>query len=47
LNSASELVGHTRVQTTVDVYTRVRGGRNERVEKLREALALAVGSMLL
>ena len=36
---ASELVGHTRVQTTVDVYTRVRGGRDERVEKLREVLA--------
>jgi integrase len=36
---ASELVGHSRVQTTVDVYTRIRGGKSERVEQLREALA--------
>jgi integrase len=36
---ASELVGHSRVQTTVDVYTRIRGGKSERVERLREALA--------
>jgi integrase len=36
---ASELVGHARVQTTQDVYTRVRGSRDERVETLRSALA--------
>jgi integrase len=35
---ASELVGHSRVQTTVDVYTRLRGGRDERVETLRDVL---------
>jgi integrase len=36
----SELVGHARVQATVDVYTRVRGGKeDERVERLREVLA--------
>ena len=35
---ASELVGHSRVQTTVDVYTRIRGGDAERLESLRSAL---------
>ena len=35
---ASALVGHSRVQTTQDIYTKVRGGRDERLERLREAL---------
>jgi integrase len=35
---ASELVGHSRVSTTTDYYTRVRGGDAERIERLRGAL---------
>jgi hypothetical protein len=35
---ASELVGHARVQTTVDLYTKIRGSRDERVKTLRGAL---------
>ena len=36
--TTAKLVGHSQVETTERVYTKLRGSKSEQVEKLREAL---------
>ena len=38
---AAELVGHSRITTTQAVYTRMRGGREAKLQAQREALRVA------